>query len=150
MNLQSLVQTKMESGGPVRVGLIGEGVFGSMFLSQVPTTVGLGVTVIADLSEDGEKSACRNVCWNNAQINAATFLDDGSALCARDDIDVVIEATGNPAAACFKQYGLPTDDTGRYASMYKPFQIIGLELGISGFKCSTTRRTNRNNQSFSW
>ena len=35
------------------------------------------------------------------------------------------------AAACFKQYGLPTDDTGRYAAMYKPFHLIGLELSIS-------------------
>ncbi len=35
------------------------------------------------------------------------------------------------AAACFKQYGLPTDPTGRYAAMYKPFHLIGLELSIS-------------------
>ncbi len=35
------------------------------------------------------------------------------------------------AAACFKQYGLPTDATGRYAAMYKPFHLIGLELSIS-------------------
>jgi len=32
---------------------------------------------------------------------------------------------------CFKEYGLVTDDTGRYSSMYKPFHLIGLELGIS-------------------
>src|SRR5690606_17269156 len=35
------------------------------------------------------------------------------------------------AAACFRQYGLPVDSTGRYAAMYKPFHLIGLELGIS-------------------
>ena len=32
---------------------------------------------------------------------------------------------------CFKQYGLPTDATGRYAAMYKPYHLIGLELSIS-------------------
>ena len=32
---------------------------------------------------------------------------------------------------CFQEYGLITDDTGNYSSMYKPFHLIGLELGIS-------------------
>ena len=44
---------------------------------------------------------------------------------------VVLEAPNDYAAGCFAQYGLPTDDSGRYASMYKPFHLIGLELNIS-------------------
>jgi predicted homoserine dehydrogenase-like protein len=44
---------------------------------------------------------------------------------------VVLEAPNDYAAACFAQYGLPTDATGRYAAMYKPFHLIGLELSIS-------------------
>jgi predicted homoserine dehydrogenase-like protein len=32
---------------------------------------------------------------------------------------------------CFKEYGLVTDPTGQYTAMYKPFHLIGLELGIS-------------------
>jgi predicted homoserine dehydrogenase-like protein len=44
---------------------------------------------------------------------------------------VVLEAPNDYTAACFKQYGLRTDATGRYAAMYKPFHLIGLELGIS-------------------
>src|SRR5579862_9856916 len=44
---------------------------------------------------------------------------------------VVFRAENDYAAACFKQYGLPTDTTGRYAAMYKPFHLIGLELSIS-------------------
>ena len=44
---------------------------------------------------------------------------------------VVLKAPNDYAAACFKQYGLPTDSTGRYAAMYKPFHMIGLELSIS-------------------
>src|SRR5690606_17184251 len=44
---------------------------------------------------------------------------------------VVLEAPNDYAAACFRQYGLPVDSTGRYAAMYKPFHLIGLELGIS-------------------
>ena len=44
---------------------------------------------------------------------------------------VVIKAPNEYAAACFRQYGLPTDATGRYAAMYKPFHLIGMELSIS-------------------
>ena len=44
---------------------------------------------------------------------------------------VVFEAPNDYAAACFRQYGLPTDSTGRFAAMYKPFHLIGLELSIS-------------------
>lgn len=98
MNLQSLVAAKMEASGPVRVGLIGAGKFGSMFLSQVPTTLGLEVVAIADLSVDGARAACREVGWDVSRIGAVAFIEDGAALCVRDDVDVVIEATGNPAA----------------------------------------------------
>ncbi|MGB7034672.1 MAG: flagellar biosynthesis protein FlgA [Xanthobacteraceae bacterium] len=58
---------------------------------------------------------------------------DGSPV-ARDlrwGVFVVLKAQSDYAAACFKQYGLPTDATGRYAAMYKPFHLIGLELSIS-------------------
>jgi predicted homoserine dehydrogenase-like protein len=44
---------------------------------------------------------------------------------------VVLEAQNDYSADCFRQYGLPTDRTGRYAAMYKPFHLIGMELGIS-------------------
>jgi predicted homoserine dehydrogenase-like protein len=44
---------------------------------------------------------------------------------------VVLKAQNDYAAACFKQYGLPTDASGRYAAMYKPFHLIGLETSIS-------------------
>jgi predicted homoserine dehydrogenase-like protein len=32
---------------------------------------------------------------------------------------------------CFKEYGLVTDPSGKYSAMYKPYHLIGLELGIS-------------------
>jgi predicted homoserine dehydrogenase-like protein len=44
---------------------------------------------------------------------------------------VVLKAPNRYAAECFRQYGLPTDATGQYAAMYKPFHLIGLELSIS-------------------
>ena len=43
----------------------------------------------------------------------------------------VFEAPSPYVVECFQQYGLKTDSTGRYAAMYKPYHLIGLELGIS-------------------
>jgi predicted homoserine dehydrogenase-like protein len=44
---------------------------------------------------------------------------------------VVLKAPNEYAKACFKEYGLKTDAGGWYAAMYKPYHLIGLELGIS-------------------
>ena len=44
---------------------------------------------------------------------------------------VVVEAPNDYTAACFRQYGLKTDPGGRYAALYRPCHLIGLELGIS-------------------
>lgn len=52
---------------------------------------------------------------------------------------VVLEAPNDYAAACFRQYGLKTDASGRYAAMYKPYHLIGLELGISVLSAALRR-----------
>src|SRR5437016_12890788 len=44
---------------------------------------------------------------------------------------VVLGAANDYPAAGFRQYGLETDSSGRYAAMYKPYHLIGLELNIS-------------------
>jgi predicted homoserine dehydrogenase-like protein len=98
MNLSRLLKEAKDAGRPVRAGLIGAGKFGSMFLAQVPFTDGLRVSAIADLSPDRAKSACRVVGWDDGLIATAAFIEDGAALASRDDIDVVIDATGSPAA----------------------------------------------------
>jgi predicted homoserine dehydrogenase-like protein len=44
---------------------------------------------------------------------------------------VTFEAPSDYVARCFSEYGLVTDDSGRYSALYRPFHLIGLELGIS-------------------
>jgi predicted homoserine dehydrogenase-like protein len=97
MNLSRLVAERAAMGRPVRVALIGAGKFGSMFLSQVPTIAGLEVAVIADLDRDRARAQCRSIGWDDARIAATRFIDDGRSAC-RADVDVVVEATGHPAA----------------------------------------------------
>jgi predicted homoserine dehydrogenase-like protein len=44
---------------------------------------------------------------------------------------VVLKAPNEYARNCFREYGLKTDPNGWYAAMYKPYHLIGLELGMS-------------------
>ena len=44
---------------------------------------------------------------------------------------VTFEAPSEYVARCFNEYGLLTDPSGQYSTMYKPYHLIGLELGIS-------------------
>jgi predicted homoserine dehydrogenase-like protein len=98
MSLMQLLYKRLETHGPIRVGLIGAGKFGSMFLTQVPTTPGLEVTVIADLDPQHARHTCAAVGWEAERLARTRFVDDGLALLAADDVDVVVEATGHPPA----------------------------------------------------
>ena len=98
VNLYRLLQKRAAAGRPVRVGLIGAGKFGSMFLSQVPTTPGLEVAVIADLAPDRAREACRRVGWDEALIAATRFTDNSMTMMEAADVEVVVEATGHAPA----------------------------------------------------
>ena len=96
MTLSYLLNARHAAGRPVRVALIGAGKFGSMFLSQVPHTPGLEVPVIVDIDPERAREACRTVGWGQAKIAATKFTADGANATAAD-IEVIVEATGNPA-----------------------------------------------------
>jgi predicted homoserine dehydrogenase-like protein len=98
MNLRSMLAARAEAGKPVRAGLIGAGKFGSMFLAQVPSIAGLDVAMICDLDPERAKAACRNVGWDAGLISRTRFAQAGRDACLDERIDVVIEATGDPAA----------------------------------------------------
>jgi predicted homoserine dehydrogenase-like protein len=96
MNLHHLLEKRRAAGKPVQVALIGAGKFGSMFLSQVPHTPGLEVPVIVDLDPGRAREACRTVGWDETRMAATRFTDDASAATG-GAIEVIVEATGNPA-----------------------------------------------------
>jgi predicted homoserine dehydrogenase-like protein len=97
MNLHRLLIARLAAGNPVRVALIGAGKFGSMFLAQVPHTAGIEVPVIVDLDPERAREACRTVGWDTERIAATTFTAD-AAKATSSQIEVIVEATGNPAA----------------------------------------------------
>src|ERR1700694_3124171 len=96
MNLFHLLNARRAAGKPIHVARIGAGKCGSMFLSQVPHTPGLEVPVIVDLDPERAREACRTVGWDDARIAATTFTAD-AAKATSGHIEVIVEATGNPA-----------------------------------------------------
>jgi predicted homoserine dehydrogenase-like protein len=109
MNLHKQLLQRASIGKPVRVGLIGAGKFGSMYLSQARRTAGIHVTAIADLYPHRSREALLQLGWPAQQIRASSFddalkhgstfiTDDANALIASNAVEVVIDATGSPAA----------------------------------------------------
>ena len=49
---------------------------------------------------------------------------------------VVFEGETEYARRCFKEYAMLPDSTGKYAALYRPIHMIGLELGISVASCA--------------
>ncbi|MBV9835976.1 MAG: Gfo/Idh/MocA family oxidoreductase [Alphaproteobacteria bacterium] len=110
MNLHSMLQRRAAEGKPLRIGVIGAGKFGSMYLSQIPTTPGIHLVGIADLSPTRAKENLARLGWKpdvtgavslaEARRHGNTHLgDDWRALVAHPEIDIIVEATGDPIAA---------------------------------------------------
>ena len=98
MSLYRLLQQRAAAGLPVRVGLIGAGKFGAMFLNQVPRMPGVEIAVIADLDPERAKHACCTVGWEETRIARTHFVASGAEACADPRVEVVVEATGSPPA----------------------------------------------------
>ena len=110
MNLYTKLQQRAASNKPIRIGLIGAGKFGSMYLAQVPRTPGVHLVGIADLSPDAARTNLARVGWSVERTQARslddavklgnTFItEDWRALVSHPAIDVIVECTGHPIAA---------------------------------------------------
>jgi predicted homoserine dehydrogenase-like protein len=110
MSLYSKLQQRAAEGKPIRIGLIGAGKFGSMYLAQIPRTPGVHLAGIADLSPDAARTNLARVGWDPARTRAASIDeavrtgathvgDDWRKLVSHPAIDIVVECTGNPVAA---------------------------------------------------
>jgi predicted homoserine dehydrogenase-like protein len=110
MSLFAKLQQRAADNQPIRIGLIGAGKFGSMYLAQIPRTPGVHLVAIADLNPEGARVNLARVGWNPAQTQAtsaqaaiktgATWItDDWQALIKISEIDVIVECTGSPVHA---------------------------------------------------
>jgi predicted homoserine dehydrogenase-like protein len=110
MSLHRQLLQRAADHKPIRVGLIGAGKFGSMYLAQVPRTPGVHLVAIADLDPAGAKRNLARVGWQTERSAAASaqaalregttwVTDDWQALVALPELDVVVECTGAPVHA---------------------------------------------------
>jgi predicted homoserine dehydrogenase-like protein len=124
--LLHLLAARAAEGRPLRVGLIGAGKFGTMFLAQARRIAGLHVLGIADIAPQRARAALLRAGWPEEQFNAASLADalvsgathvgdDASALIAANGLDVIVEATGVPAAGI--AHALLAVDFGRHIVM---------------------------------
>ncbi len=97
MNLYAKLMER--EGRPIRIGLIGAGKFAAMYLAQVPRTPGVRLVQIADLAPANARVNLERVGWTTAQIAATPIVEDWQKVVSHPEIDIVIEATGNPVAA---------------------------------------------------
>ncbi len=99
MNLYAKLLERERQGKPLCVGLIGAGKFAAMYLAQVPRTPGIRLVAIADLAPANAKANLERIGWNPAAIAATSMIEDWRQLVSNPEIDIIIEATGNPVAA---------------------------------------------------
>jgi predicted homoserine dehydrogenase-like protein len=119
MSLYAQLRQRQAEGRPVRVGLIGAGKFGAMYLAQVPRTPGVHLAGIADLSVANARVNLARVGWAAERTAAASLdaamragttcvTDDWTALVAHPGIEIIVECTGDPIAAvehCLAAFG---------------------------------------------
>lgn len=112
MNLYHNLMQRSEDGKPIRIGLIGAGKFGSMFLAQARKTPGFQIIGVADLKLSTAHKTLTTLGWDHeqivvqttsarindsAQLNKLSLTENTSAL-IESNLDVLIESTGNPEA----------------------------------------------------
>jgi predicted homoserine dehydrogenase-like protein len=109
MNLYRMLCERAAQQKPLRVALIGAGKFGSMYLSQAKHTPGIHVVAVADLKPDRARASLARVGWQaeryaarslaEAARHGTTFVtDDAPEMIASEEVGIVIDATGHPAA----------------------------------------------------
>jgi predicted homoserine dehydrogenase-like protein len=109
MNLASKLAEREAAGRPLRVALVGAGKFGTMWLAQAARTPGVHVAAVVDLAPDRARAALATAGFAAGSAKArdvgdavrrrATFVtDDAEKVLGAGEIEIVVDATGSPAA----------------------------------------------------
>jgi predicted homoserine dehydrogenase-like protein len=110
MNLYAKLSERAAQGKPLRIGLVGAGKFGTMYLAQVPKTPGVHIVGIADLAPSGARANLERAGWKAGQYGAGSLdaalahgtthlSDDWEALVRHPQVEIIVECTGNALAA---------------------------------------------------
>ncbi|WP_409048167.1 NAD(P)H-dependent oxidoreductase [Microbacterium sp. HA-8] len=89
---------------------------------------------VDDLPSVFRASAVGGSLSKRGTVEIASSLNRDGSNVERDirwGVFVTFEARTDYAVQCFAEYGVHTDSSGRYGSLYRPYHMIGLELGVS-------------------
>jgi predicted homoserine dehydrogenase-like protein len=87
-----------------------------------------------DLPRILKPRAAGGVLEEAGQVEVVSSLERDGRPVYRDlrwGVYVTLTTDNRYSARCFREYGVVTDDSGRYTALYRPAHLIGLELGIS-------------------
>lgn len=123
MGLYEQLQERQEQHKPLRVGVIGAGKFGTMFLAQVQRIPGVHVVGVADLRADVAKSNMQYAGWPADRLEAASLDaayqagtthvgESARELVNFGGIEIIVECTGNPVIAV--EHALAAFDAGKH------------------------------------
>ena len=75
MNLSFMLRERAAQMQPIRIGQIGAGKFGTMFLAQCRVTTGMHLVGLADLMPARARERLEGVQWPREQIDATSLAD---------------------------------------------------------------------------
>ena len=115
MSLYNALKQREAAGRPIRIGVIGAGTFGSMFLAQARRTPGMKLVGIAELALEKAAQTCLEAGWPREAIgyeNSAGAINDGAGRgriiltdnaeqLIKADLDIIIESTGIAEAGTY-------------------------------------------------
>lgn len=109
MSLYKGLLRRAEIGQPIRIGVIGAGKFGTMFLSQALNLPGVHVVGVADLSVPRARSNMVLAGWPEDRFSPSldvAFQSGGThigesveALTSHPALEIIVECTGDPIVA---------------------------------------------------
>lgn len=122
--IRDLLAARVEEDNPIRVAVIGCGRFGSMVLTQLQHTPGMVAAVACDLDLERAVDALSRERRPRVRTVKTSSLDkandairqgkpvatDDSAVAVQSEVDVIVEATGNPDAGAMHAYQAITAD----------------------------------------
>lgn len=103
-------------------------------LAPAPAGLAFPPCSVEELPRVLRPAAAGGVLHHAGQVEVVSSLRRDGTPVERDlrwGVYVVFEAPSDYVARCFAEYGIVTDESGRYAALHRPSHLIGLELGIS-------------------
>jgi predicted homoserine dehydrogenase-like protein len=103
-------------------------------LEPAPGGLGFPPCGAEELAQVLKPRADGGALHHRGQVEVVSSLARDGSPVPRDlrwGVYVTFAADSDYVRRCFGEYGLSTDDSGNFAAMFKPWHLIGLELGIS-------------------